>query len=275
MKGKLNRDFGSSREQVMRAIESIREHVQPEMVICFGWIATGRMNIFCNVLVLTEDREKRPLEKLQRSLKRGFDNPDIVDGIRGYTRINWLLQPMTSVKRLIQWRHPFYSSIARNGIVLFKSKGARLPLPGKTSPSAAKYAGWDLRVAYGDKLKRLAELAAGGLLHKLCAYYLYLALEQYGIAILGKYMAYKGNVPNAGKLFDLLDLISPEFHNAFYHSYGAPPFGVRDLVEAYEEIGIARNVRYDSKKLVEEMTTFRNIVEGLKDSKVTACSDVS
>ncbi len=275
---KLNKDLGNYRSLLMKAVESAKRSVQAEMVICFGWTEIRKGHLFCNVLVLSGDGEQKPLKKQRASLKRHFESKDIVDGIRDFVEINWLLHSMAAVNRMIRLKHPFYGSIVRNGIVLYKNKGAALSMPRKTSVPATTGNDWLLHVTYGQQLQKLAELA-GYFPYRLCAYYLYLALEQYGMAILKRYMGYKQKVPNVGKLFELLDLISPEFYKAFYWRQmdNGQPWDLADLTKAYVTISTAQDwpqSKYDSEKFLKGIATFRNIMMGLKDSNLTACDDV-
>ncbi len=245
----------------MKAVEFAKWRVQAEMVICFGWTEIRKGHLFCNVLVLTGDGEQKPLKKQRASLKRPFESKDVVEGIRDFVEINWLLHSMAAVNRMIRLKHPFYGSIVRNGIILYKNKGAALSIPEKKQVLRQHLVtiGFYMQRS-GQQLQKLAELA-GYFPYRLCAYYHYLALEQYGIAILKRYMGYKQKVPNVGKLFELLDLISPEFYKAFYwrQKDNGQPWDLADLTKAYVTIGTAQDwpqSKYDSDKFFERIRGF-------------------
>ncbi len=260
-------------EPVKIATSTIRKYVQPEMVICFGWATDGPLRIICNVLVITSGHETKPLPELLGLFQRHFDGIDI-DGKKGSVTVNWLLHSMATVSRLIRWRHPFYCSIAQTGVLMYSSGCIPLPVADRVWTSLyEKSDDWKLYMEHGEQLQTLAATAVKAGLYKFAICNMYLALDVYGSAILGRYLGFKMTTPNIDRLFELLYMVSPEFWKAF------PDIGFRNshslklLREAHATIGDPTELavsKETTNSLLESVRKFHESMMRLKASERVA-----
>ncbi len=224
-------------------VDRLAQDIHAVVVLCFGASSTSVIQTSCYMSQASQHKHY-DLLILRRATCRWKDH-EVMDLVasrcKEHLSVNVLCHGEASVIRAISERHPFFSTVFCEGVILYKADDFQIPFTETANllgdsihqPRAYKRA-FELSASF----LAIASDAIGGGTHDVGVFLLHQAVEQLCITSIKAHMKYRANTHNIKKLIDLVACYLPNARDLF-------PCNTTDERELYSYLAKAyTDVRY-------------------------------
>lgn len=293
MLGGLSNISEQQREVLQDAISRVADAVMPEAIICYGkrqtshevWSTFKRLSAsdirsHYDILIITRPEEK-------------FKDHEVLDKISQLNsesiRLTPVIHNIKAVEEAIQKGSRFFTTVCKNGILLFGEAKPEVGLVKKVSHKSDE-SHWAHHFGLANQFLTGAEHYLSNAQPSLSVFMLHQATEHACIAIIHACLGYRSTTHNLNRLLALSENISPELSGLFprqteterelfnllVHAYGdvryrqsftIPPEQakvlferVKELISVTERIHLAFQERLESNEITDhELPPFESI----------------